>query len=100
MFMPGPEQEGALPVSTAADSAFGLGEDAAAVVLEDATGAGFTATSSLRSRGLAEGDGLGLGLGLGLGVELGVGLGSAGTASLFCLYSTAIPPSGVSVSTT
>ena len=97
--MPGPEQEGALPVSTAADSAFGLGEDAAAVVLEDATGAGFTATSSLRSRGLAAGDGLGLGLGLGLGVELGVGLGSAG-GLLFCLYSTAIPPSGVSVSTT
>ena len=99
--MPGPEQEGALPVSTAADSAFGLGEDAAAVVLEDATGAGlgFTATSSLVSRGLAAGDGLGLGLGLGLGVELGVGLGSAG-GLLFCLYSTAIPPSGVSVSTT
>ena len=81
MFMPGPEQEGALPVSTAADSTFGVGELAATMVLEDATGAGllFTATSSLVSKGGATG----ARLGVGLGVELGLGLGSAGGLS-FC----------------
>ncbi len=99
MFMPGPEQDGEPPLPPV-DPALDVDEVATDVVgvlvdamLEDSTGAGslFTTTSSLVSTGRATG--------AGLGVELGLGLGFAGGLS-FGLYSTAIAPSGVSVSTT
>ena len=84
MFMPSPEHEAADLIS--GDDA-GVDEVAADVLLEDATGAGllFTARFSLVSTGAATG--------AALVVVLGGGL-------LFGLYSTAIAPSGVSVSTT
>lgn len=90
MFMPSPEQEDA--DLTSGDDA-GVDEVAADVVLEDATGAGllFTTTSSLVSTGAATG--------AALVVVLGLGLAFAGGLS-FGLYSTAILPSGVSVSIT
>ena len=89
MFMPSPEQDADL---TSGDDT-GVDEIAADVVLEDATGAGllFTARSSLVSTGAATG--------AALVVVLGLGLAFAGGLS-FGLYSTAIAPSGVSVSTT
>ena len=100
MFMPEPEQEGGEPPLPPVDPALDVDEVAADVgeglvdaMLEDSTAAGllFTTTSSLVSTGRATG--------AGLGVELGLGLGFAGGLS-FGLYSTAIAPSGVSVSTT
>lgn len=95
MFMPSPEQEDADLTSgddAGVDDA-GVDEVAADVVLEDATGAGllFTTTSSLVSTGAATG--------AALVVVLGLGLAFAGGLS-FGLYSTAILPSGVSVSIT
>ena len=84
MFMPSPEHEAA--DLTSGDDA-GVDEVGADVLLEDATGAGllFTTRSSLVSTGAAT------------GAALVVVLGGGG---LFGLYSTAIAPSGVSVSTT
>ena len=90
MFMPSPEQEDA---DLASGDDAGVDEGATNVVLEDATGGGllFTTTSSLVSTGAATGDAL--------VVVLGLGLAFAGGLS-FGLYSTAIAPSGVSVSIT
>ena len=84
MFMPSPEHEAA-DLTSGDDT--GVDEVDADVLLEDGTGGGllFTATSSLVSTGAAT------------GAALVVVLGGGG---LFGLYSTAIPPSGVSVSTT
>ena len=89
MFMPSPEQDADL---TSGDDA-GVDEGAGGVVLDDATGTGllFTTRSSLVPTGAATG--------AALVVVLGLGLAFAGGLS-FGLYSTAIAPSGVSVSIT
>ena len=89
IFMPSPEQDADL---MSGDDA-GVDEITADVLLEDATGAGllFTTTSSLVSTGATTG--------AALVVVLGLGLAFAGGAA-FGLYSTAIAPSGVSVSMT
>lgn len=91
IFMPSPEQEDDADLTSGDDA--GVDEVTADVLLEDATGAGllFTTTSSLVSTGAATG--------AALVVVLGLGLAFAGGAA-FGLYSTAIAPSGVSVSIT